>query len=155
MFLVVIGILSLILTFPAPPFQWLANRTPVFASVAIATLLPALVMHIGARRAVRQFELHPEDPSWGQNTQGNWSLAAQIALALCHGALIACTRWLIICRDLPFIGDIPGLPGLVAATPFLLSILLVWIAGYPAERAGRQIALEIRLFEGKPVHPAW
>lgn len=155
MFLVVIGILSLILTFPAPPFQWLAARVPVFASVAVATLLPALVMHFGARRAVRLYDAHLEDPSWGQSSQSNWALAAQIALAVCHGALIACTRWLTVCKNLPYIGDVPGLPGLVAATPFLFSIVLVWVAGYPAERAGRQIALEVKLFEGKPVHPAW
>jgi STE24 endopeptidase len=155
MFLVVIGILSLILTFPAPPFPWLAARLPVFASVAVATLLPALVMHLGAGRAVRSFETHPEDPTWGQNTQSNWALAAQITLAICHGSLIACTRWLTVCERLPIVGDVPGLPGLVAAMPFLFSILLVWVVGYPAERAARQIALEIKLFEGKPAHPAW
>lgn len=155
MYIVVIAILSLILTFPAPPFPWLAKQVPVLSVVAAATLLPAMVALIGGKRSIQQHERRPDDPSLGHETYSRTLTVAQFVLAIAHGAVIGCTNWLGLSKSLPGVDYVPGLPGMIAAVPFLISILLVWTALYPAERAGRQIALEYDLFANKPPQPVW
>ncbi len=155
MYLVVIGVLSLILAFSGPPFRWVLEPGWVVAAVAGATLLPAGVAALICRRTLHLLDRNPADPGIGQYAFGRGMTLVQGVLAVSHGSVLCMTNWLRLCRQTPIVGDWVVVPGLLAAVPFLLSIVLVWIATYPGDRAIREIALETYLFRGRPVQPVW
>jgi STE24 endopeptidase len=155
MYLVVIGILALILTLSGPVYRILADPGQILAAVAAATLLPPAVGLLVTRRVLRTLERYPDVPSHGQATFGRGMVAIQFLLAACHGGVFAFTDWQPLCDRTPVVGTWPLVPALLALVPFLLSIVLIWLAVYAADRAVRQIALEVYLFRGKPVRPVW
>lgn len=155
MYLVVIGILGLVLTLSRPIYRLVEDPRLVLVASAAATLLPALVGLWITRRVLRNLDDHPDQPSLAQGTLARGLVFLQALLMLCHGGVLVCTNWLPLCERVPVVGKWPLLPSLLAVTPFLLSVLLVWLALYSADRAVRQIALEVYLFRGKPVRPAW
>ncbi|MBU0616087.1 MAG: M48 family metalloprotease [Planctomycetes bacterium] len=155
MYLVVIGVLALILAFSGPPFRYVMEPGWVVAAVAGATVLPAGVAALVCRRTLRLLDRNPADPSIGQYWFGRGMTIVQGVLALLHGGALCTTNWLRLCKHTPLVGDWLVVPGLLATVPFLISILLVWIATYPADRAIREIALETYLFRGRPVRPVW
>lgn len=155
MLIVVIGVLSLILAFPRAPYPWVRDPAWIIACTAIATLLPPALAMIAGRRAVNALNRTPADPSLGQYRYGRGMMMAQWSLGLLQGALVTMTDWLDMCGRAPWIPDWPMVPGLLAGLPLLLSIVLIWVAIYPADRAIREIALEVYLFRGKPAQPVW
>ena len=155
MYLVVIGVFAIVLTVDRPVYRVIDSPEPVFAAVALATLLPAAFGLMVRRRVITLLDRWPDNPSQGQFAFGRGMMILQYLLALCHGALLLVTDWLPICRSIPLIGNWPAVPGLIALFPFLLSILLSWIVVYPADRAVRQIAVEVYLFRGRPLRPVW
>lgn len=155
MLMVVIAVLSLILAFPEPPFAWVDQPAWIMLCVAVATLVPPSIAMVASARAVAALEGRPADPGLGQVRYARGMLAAQWALGVLHAGLVAGTGWLALCASAPWVPDWPVLPGVVAATPLLLSIVLTWTAMYPADRAIREIALGVYLFRGKPAQPVW
>ena len=155
MYLVVIAILALILAFTAPPFRWVSEPGWVVTAVAAATVLPAGIASFVCRRTLHLLDRHPADPCVAQYAFGRGMVVVQGSVAALHAAVICCTDWLRLCNGVPLVGDWPVVPGTLAALPMVLSILLVWVATYPADRAVREIALETYLFRGRPVRPVW
>ena len=155
MFLIVIGILSIILAFQRPLYDGLHAPRLVISAVAIATMLPALIAWMVNRRVVWLLERKPETPGDGQFALGRGLTIVQAVLGVSHAALLLGTDWMLLCGQLPMVGAWPVVPGLLATLPFLLALSLVWIVTYPADRAVRQIALEVNIFRGKPVRPVW
>jgi STE24 endopeptidase len=155
MLIVVIGVLSLILAFPRPPYLWVRDPSWVMLCAAVATLLPPALAMIFARRAVTALDRTPHDPSLGQYRYGQGMMIAQWSLGAMHGALVTTTDWLGMCYNAPWIPNWPMVAGLLAGVPLLLSVVLTWVAIYPADRAIREIALEVYLFRGKPAQPVW
>lgn len=155
MYVVVIAILSLVLAFPVPPARLIREPGWVLAAVVAATLLPLAASLWFARRTLRALDERPDDPGRAQAQYARGMTLAQMLLALGHGFVLTMTRWTPMCGRVPVAGDWPVVPGLLAATPFLLSVVLVWVGAYPADRAIRQVALESQLFRGRPVHPVW
>jgi len=155
MYLAVIGVFALILAFSGPPYRLVRDPGWVVAAVTAATLLPAGVALLVSRRALRLLDRNPADPGIGQFWFGRGMTVVQGVLALLHGAVLCCTDWLRLCHRLPLVGDWLVIPSTVAAVPFVLSIVLAWIATYPADRAVREIALETYLLRGRPVRPVW
>lgn len=155
MYLVVVGILALILTLSRPIYPLIRGTEATLAAAATVTVLPALVGVLVTWRVLRQLDRHPHQPSRGQAAFGHGLMLLQMLLAAGHGALLLTTDWLPLGYALPVVGRWVLVPGLIALVPFLLSVLLVWMALYPADRAVRQIALEVYLFRGKPLRPVW
>ncbi len=155
MYLVVIGVLALVLTLSGPIYRGVQGTGLTLAAVAGAIVLPPLVMLLVTRRTLRVFDDCPEQPSRGQAAYGRGMVLVQALLALGHGGTLLATDWLLLCGRVPVVGKWVLVPGLIALAPFLLSIVLVWLAAYPADRAVRQIALEVYLFRGRPVRPVW
>jgi STE24 endopeptidase len=155
MFLLVIGILSLVLAFPQAPYPWLRDPGWIMGAVALAALVPPGVAIIVSRRVVHLLDRHPDDPGIGQFFFGRAMTVIQALLGALHAALLLLTGWLMLCRQTPIVGGWPVAPGLLAVVPFLISIVLMWVATYPADRAVRQIALEVYLYRGKPLRPVW
>ncbi len=155
MFLVVIGVLSVILTLSKPPWNVVPQRAWIITAVAATTLVPAIVGMFVTRRTLRTLERVPENPNRGQFVFGRGMTTVQALLALGQAGLLLCTGWLPLCERTPVVGKWPLVPSLLALVPFLFSILLIWIVVYPADRAVRQIALEVYLFRGRPARPVW
>ncbi len=153
MYLVVIAVLAIVLTFPTPPYKWLTAPSLTLSLVALATLIPPAVGFFVNRLALRRFEIDPEHPSHGQFVFGRGVFIIQNLLALCHIAVLFCTNWMDLCRQTAGVWLL--LPGLLAMVPFLFSILLTWIMVYPSDRAIRQLAVEIYLFRNRPLRPVW
>ncbi len=155
MYVVVIGVLSLVLAFSAPPLRWITGPSAAIASAVAATLVPVVAAWIVGRRALRLLDRNPADPGIGQFAFGRGMLIVRALLGLAHAGLLATTDWMTLCLHTPIVGRWPAVGGLLAAVPLLVSILLVWIVVYPVERAIREIALETYLFRGRPVRPVW
>lgn len=154
MLLVVLSILSIVLMFPhQPPFRWVQAPGWTLAAVAIATVLPGIIGFFVNWGVLLRFETHPDDPARGQAFFSRGAPVIHAALALGHAAVLLCTDWLVLCGELA--GFWLLLPGMLALLPFVLSVLLAWTVLYPADRAVRQLALEIYLFRGKPLRKVW
>ncbi len=153
MLLVVVGVLSIVLAFPRPVYDWVVQPSYVVAATAAVTLVPPLLAAFFGRRALRLLERHPEDPGPGQSSLARGHRLLLLVLAVAHGGLLLATNWPRLVADTPVIGRWPLLPALLTIAPFLFSIVLTWIALYPADCALRQIALEAYLFRGRPVRP--
>jgi STE24 endopeptidase len=154
MYLVVIALSALVLTLTAPVYPLLSGRWALTA-VAGATTLPPLVGVCVARYALRRIEADPAQPARGQAAYARGMTLLHGLLALGHGGVLLATDWLPSCRRLPVVGEWPAVPGTLALAPLLTSVVLVWIALYPADRAVRQIALELYLMRGRPLRPVW
>jgi len=155
MMLTVIAVLSILLTFKDAPYVLIAGEGLTLLCVAVAVLVPAGVAHLFARRCLRLLDLSPADPSIGQHSLGNGLRVVHFLLAASHMFVLGGTLWLDLCELTPVVGRWPMVPGLLAGLPFLVSIVLVWLAIYPADRAIRQIAVEMYLLRARPMHPVW
>lgn len=155
MFLIVLGILSLILAFSRPLYPWIHAPATVAAVVVFATILPAILGLLVTGISLRALEKHPEEPSRGQYLFHRGQGMVQFLLGAMQAFVLLTTDWLVFCERVPILGDWPGGPGLIATLPFLVSVVLLWIALYPADRAVRQIAVEVYLYRSRPVEPVW
>jgi STE24 endopeptidase len=155
MYLIVIGVLSIVLTLSSPLYRWVTAPGWLMSAVAGATLLPSVVGVVVNRRVLRALDRHPEHPAGAQRSFGRGMALVQGLLGVCHAGVLLCTDWQPLCRQTPLVGGWPLAPGLLALLPFLLSIVLIWIVTYPADRAVRQVALELYLIRGKPLRPVW
>ena len=138
MYLVVMGMLALILTLSGPVCRLLTDPGQIIAAVAAATLLPGAVGLLVTRRVLHTLDRWPDVPSRGQAAFGRGMVALQALLAVCHGGVFAFTDWLPLCNRTPVVGAWPLVPALLALVPFLLSIVLIWLAVYgPIGPCGR------------------
>ncbi|MFO0838033.1 MAG: M48 family metallopeptidase [Phycisphaerae bacterium] len=153
MYLPVLVVLSLVLAFETPPYPLIVGSGWTIASAAFATVAPGALAALVGRRVLQLLDANPADPGPGQYRYSRGVLRVQTVLLMLQSALMLTTDWLPMCMRTPVVGEWLVVPSLLALVPLLLSILLVWAALYPAERAVRQIALEIYLFRGKPVTP--
>lgn len=155
MFIVVVIVLWLVLLFPDGIFPVVTSPSAVLACVTLVVLAPPTFGMLAARRALRLLESLPSDPNPGQNAYAFGLDLVKYSLVGLHGGVLLLTGWPALCENLPRALDWPGVAGTLATIPFIVSLILVWISIYPAERAIRQIALEQRLFRREPAHPVW
>lgn len=155
MLLVVLGILSLVLAFEHPPYELLASRGLVISFAVVATVLPPALAAVGTLWSLRELDRDPEHPERGQDGYAWTVWVAQMSTALLHAGLLIGTSWLSITRSIPVVGEWIAVPSVIAMVPFLMAVVLVWVAQYPADRALRQLVIEHNLFHQKPVHPVW
>ena len=155
MYLVVIGVLSLVLAFVHAPFPLLRGPGWVSGGVVLATLLPMLVAWRFSRQTLRLLDRNPADPSIGQARFNRGISILQITIGVLHAALLSFTGLMRMCYHVPVVGQWPVVGGILTSLPLLLTIVLCWVVMYPADRAVREIALETHLFRGRPVRPVW
>ena len=155
MFLVVLAILSTILALTGPLELVIRSTALTWLAIGVATIVPPLLGRLVARGAIRRLDQHPDDPNIGQYFFARWGGMAQFVLGALHAGILVGTPWLTMCRDAPAIGHWPAVASLLAVVPFLLTVTLYWTAIYPADRAVRQIAVEVFLFRSRPVQPVW
>lgn len=153
MYLVVIAVLSIVLTFSASPLAWVAQSGPTLAAVAGATLVPPAVAALVRRRVLGWFEHGPGDPGRGQLALRRGMGLVQFLLAAGHVGVLLGTGWLTLCREATGLWFV--VPGVLALAPFVLSVVLSWAALYPADRAVRQLAVELYVYQGRPLRRVW
>lgn len=153
--LVAIVVLALILTFPRPPYLILSGAAVTIPLAATAILIPAVAAWWFNLRAIRLLDAMPADPGPAQRYFGKRLHRVTLLLGFFQVFLLLCTSWLPLMQRLPIVGGWPVAPAVLATMPLVLGALLIWVAVYPIERALRQLALEVQLFRGKPIHPVW
>lgn len=153
--MIVIGIAAIVLSFSGPLYSLLSDVRWVLGAACAATAAPALIASWVRGRTIGALESYPADPGYGQRLFGRGMTVVLAFLASGHAALLLATAWLDVCRMIPIVGAWLVVPEIIATTPFLLAVILVWVAIYPADRAIREIALETYLFRGRPIRPVW
>ncbi len=155
MYLVVLAVAAVVLAFERPPLRWLVLPWQVLLVAVLAVVVPMLAGLWVRARVLAALERRPDRPAIGQQMLARGQHFCTLLLGVLNVGLLVATDWLNWPQRLAGIGGWPVVPSLIALTPFLASALLVWTALYPADRAIRQIALEVFLMRGKPVRPAW
>ncbi len=155
MYLVVIVVLSVVLTFSSAPYRYITGLWPTLALVGVATLVPVLLAAIVNHYVIGRLDRCPQNPGRGQAIYHRGLLGLHASLGLLHIGLLLTTSWLVLVRKVPVVGDWPLIPGVLALGPFLVSVILAWCVLYPSDRSVRQIALEQYLFRGRPLRAVW
>ena len=98
------------------------------------------------------------DPAWlpaAQRRMSQWSSFLRFFLIVGFAAAIYLTDWARSVRRIDLLNRVWGLDEMVILLPFMASILVAWIALYPADRGIRQVSLELRLWASQPSRPVW
>lgn len=148
---------AVVLSVPEGGPPWKRLTSPGL-SVAIAIgqiVLVALVCRIYTDRVRSRLE---RDPAWlpgaqRRLTRGNTAHRTLLFLGLVTS--IYGTDWVPLVRKWVHPWPFWGLDEIIVLLPFFASILVGWIMLYPADRAVRQVALELRLWSAAPVRPVW
>ncbi len=155
MYVIVLGISAIVLGFERPPIVWLRSAGAVLLAVVAAIVLPTLIALWVRHRVLTRLDAQPGEPALAQRELARGQTLTTASLGLLHAAVLCATGWLDWPQRLPGVGGWPVVPSILALVPFLLTVLLVWAALYPADRAIRQIAVEVFLMRGRPVRPPW
>ncbi len=155
--LIVFASFAIVLSLPetGPPWNTFGRGPFAWFLIAVATLLPGVIAAIDARRVKSTLEYHP---SWLPKAQrslarGNAAIRATLLFGLFLSLYL--TDWSVMVRSWRWAGLIYGLDELIMLAPFLVGLLIAWIMLYPADRAVRQVAMELQLWVAAPVHPVW
>lgn len=118
----------------------------VFGKLPVIGLLTWL-----AARAARRSSRSPSPVSTRMQHlyhQANFLLS--VAVVIGFAADLFLTRWPEIVHRAPGVSFFPGLADVVILVPFFGSLIILWVASYPADRAVRRAILQVRQIEGAP-----
>jgi len=123
------------------PGKWgLLPRNDVIGTLLIVGSLPVLLWFLGvlaARRARRLHDRHPQAPQISQRFHHRSMSILRTGLFAGYAASLLLTPWPDwfnfgrITPALQIVGDV------IVLSPFLVGVLLLWVAAYPAERTLR------------------
>jgi STE24 endopeptidase len=84
-------------------------------------------------------------------------LVLSVATVAGLAADLGLTVWPGTVRAIGFLSAVPGLADLVILLPFFASLMVLWIASYPVDRAVRESIVRLRQIEapGAPRPPVW
>jgi len=98
------------------------------------------------------------EPAWlpaAQRRLGRANAIIRMLLLVGFAASLYLTSWVTLVRGWSWADRVWGLDDVVILMPFFVATLVAWTAAYPADRAVRQVALELRLWASVPARPAW
>ena len=152
---IVFAAFAMVLSVPEAGPPWATLTSPVWAwAGAIGQVVMAGIAGAACTKSVAA-KLERE-PAWLHSAQrrlARGNVVIRTALAVGFGISIYLTGWVKLVRswDQP----IWGLDEMLILMPFFAAIVVSWIALYPADRAIRQVALELRLWASAPARPVW
>lgn len=156
---VVFAAFAIVLSIPleGPARAWVLVRNPfwIFAAVAGHILAAWLAGAITTRRVRTKLE---REAAWlpaAQRRLGRGHTLIRAVLLVTFAALVFLTDWLRLIRSWDGIAAVWGLDEIIAIAPFFVAILVSYVAVYPADRAVRQVAMELRLWASVPTRPPW
>ncbi len=165
MYFIVFAAFVIVLSLPddGPPWTTLEGEGWAWAIAIGQVVLTVLVAGVFSRLVKVKLE---REAAWlpaAQMRLGQANTAIKITLMAGLLTSIFFTQWGVLVRrwvDAAHIGSFPlkrlwGLDELLMLGPFVMGLLLAWLVLYPADRAVRQVALELRLLASAPARPVW
>ncbi|UCD28541.1 MAG: M48 family metalloprotease [Planctomycetota bacterium] len=157
MYFVVFAAFVIILSVPEAGPPWSTINSPVWRWIIVLGQIPltAIVGYLFTRSVIKKLEL---EPAWLQNAQKKLNRGnLVIRLTLTAGIIISIylTDWVVYVRALKPIKGIWGMDEIIALLPFFAAIFAGWLCVYPADRAVRQVAIELQLWLSIPARPVW
>ena len=154
---VVFAAFAIILSLPVegPSQTWVLVRSPAWISAAVAGHI--LVAGLAGALATRYVRTKLEyEASWlpaAQHRLGRGHTAIRAVLLTTFVGLVFLTDWLRLIRSWDGIASIWGLDEIIAISPFFAAVFASYVGIYPADRAIRQVAMELRLWASVPARP--
>jgi len=157
---------AIVLSVPedGPPWATITSQAGTWAMVLGQMVLVAAAGAVCTRLVKARLE---RDPAWLPSAQRRLGQGNAAVRAILLAGLITSvygTQWVQMVRSwrvrLPGYGAVPvqsiwGLDELLVLLPFFIAIVVAWVALYPADRAIRQVAVELRLWASVPPRPVW
>ena len=148
---------AIVLSLPEDGVPWrtLCEPQQIAAVIAAQIFVPTLLAMYFSKRVKQRLD---RDPAWlpaAQRAlnQGNSTIRFALFAGLIGNAYL--TNFSTIVRHWPPLNNLFGLDEVIILLPFFMAIVLAWTAIYPADRAVRQVALEMQLWMSGPVRPVW
>lgn len=155
--------LIIIIAFAA--LLWFNSTTPMnllklspWTSLVVVLVQVAVLVTVSlvtTRRTIRVLREHPADPNEAQHVHHVYSIVLHVLVLGFFLSSLILTGWPQFVNDTLELKGVVGLADALVLTPFILSILLMWIVQYPADRAIRELAINPRIAGAHPVHPVW
>ncbi len=154
---IVFAAFAIVLSVPpdGPPWSRLTSPTATWLIVIGHVLATAAVAAVYAYLVRVKLE---REPVWLPGAQQRLAQGNTAVRALVLGGTsvsVYLTDWSVIVRSWPAVNVLWGLDELVMLLPCFVATLLAWTILYPADRAVRQVALELRLWASVPARPVW
>ncbi|HOA74516.1 MAG TPA: M48 family metallopeptidase [Phycisphaerae bacterium] len=156
---IVFAAFAIVLSIPpdGPPWRSLVVTSPVWTAAIIAgqVVLAGLLGGVASRLVCRQLEHNPAWLPAAQQHLSRWTGFLRFFIIGSFAAGMYLTDWSNYVRSVDWMRRVWGLDELIMMSPFLLGVLVSWIALYPADRGIRHVSLELRLWTAQPNRPVW
>lgn len=156
---IVFAAFAIVLSIPlgGPPWKENLIQSPGWTAAIIVgqVVLAGLIGGISSFLVKRQLE---RNPAWLPAAQQRLSQSTSFIrffLIISFAAGMYLTQWSVYVRQVDWMQQIWGLDEMVMMLPFLLGILVSWIALYPADRGIRRVSFELQLWASQPNRPVW
>jgi Zn-dependent protease with chaperone function len=154
---IVFAAFAIALSIPDAGPPWPTVESPIWTAVIVAAYLLTVGIISAFYSRLVKIKLERE-PTWLPSAQERMSQANGILRMVLLGGLAVSaylTDFSVFVRSVSWIRAVWGLDELLIMSPFLVSMILSWIVLYPADRAIREVALELRLWASEPSRPVW
>jgi len=155
---IVFAAFAIVLSVPdeeGPPWATLTSPVWTWVGVIGQVVLAGAIGWVCTRLVKVKLE---HEPAWLPSAQRRLARANTVirgVVLVGLGASVYLTDWANLVRSWGLAKRIWGLDELVILAPFFAAIVASWMALYPADRAVRQVALELRLWASVPARPVW
>ena len=136
------------------------NKLGLTPGVSVVIVFGEIVLLAAAamwtsHRTLKTLAQDPSDPDDAQHDHHYYSMILQLVMAGMFVANLILTDWPGVVRSMFGKGPTFGAVDLLVLSPFVVTMIVIWIVQYPVDRAIREVALNPRLSQGHSVHPVW
>ncbi|MCH8968587.1 MAG: M48 family metalloprotease [Planctomycetes bacterium] len=136
------------------------NKLGLTPGVSVVIVFGEIVLLAAAamwtsHRTLKTLAQDPSDPDDAQHDHHYYSMILQLVMAGVFVANLILTDWPGVVRSMFGKGPTFGAVDLLVLSPFVVTMIVIWIVQYPVDRAIREVALNPRLSQGHSVHPVW
>jgi len=157
MYFVVFAAFVIVLSVPDNGPPWTIVTVPLWRWVIVLGIVPltGIIGYLYSRSVKSKLDREPAWLHGAQRRLNRGRLGVRITLTAGMVAGVFLTDWVTYLRGIKWIGPLWGVDEIAALLPFFAAILVGWIFIYPADRAVRQVALELQLWASIPARPVW
>jgi STE24 endopeptidase len=147
---------------PFAPF--IVGLGPAIAAAVLLIAILALLGTWGSSAALRRLRADPSRPYLAQHLHHRATLGLRVLLLGGFAAVLYLTDWGALTmgpgqgalsRMGGPLGDLPGIAQFVAALPFVLGLIVIWLVQFPIDRALRAVAIGHRAWEAPVPQRVW
>lgn len=156
---IVFAAFAIVLSVPpdGPPWSQMLVHSPAWtAAIVVGQIVGAgLIGWISSWLVCRKLELNPSWLPAAQQRLSQCTSFLRYYLIVSFAAATYLTDWSSYVRGVEWMQRVWGLDEMVMLLPFLLGVVVSWIALYPADRGIRYVSFELRLWSSQPGRPVW